>query len=797
MKKSMHIIINLLVVILATQVVSGCGGAEQRKAKYLAKGKAFIEEQNYEKAKVELKNVLQIDPKQAEAYYLVGYIEEKKQNWPQAFGNYSKAVELNPEYIDARAKLGRLYLLSGNLDKAVEMTEYILTKQPNHIVGKTLKVAIMAKKGDVKAAMQKAEELVAENPSSADAIDLLAFLYLKQENRAKAAEILEKGIIANPKNISFHATLAQLYVEKNEPEKAAKLMQDIIRLEPKVLQHRVALAAFYARLNQVDKAEKTLRDAILEDPKDGDRYLLLADLLASRKGRSEAESELLTAIKNNPKIYKIRFGLAKLYEQAGELEKAATMFRDVIEADGKSPDGLRARDSLALLLLKQGRMDEPEKLIDEVLKENPQDNDALVMQGKLALIKGKPVDAIASFRSALRDQPSSIEILSLLADAHMANKAPELAKENLFKIVELNPGNAKGRIPLAQFYAKTGDYGSALKKIDEALKLSPNDLDALQVKTEILAAKRDMKGVYTVLTKIKETYPDKSIGYYQMGQYYAALKKYDEALREFDEALKRSADNLQALSSIISVYSAQGKPALAVERLKGILKDKPNHPFAHEILAEIFISQKQFSDAEKELQESIKVNPKWNVPYQNLAGLYLMQNQVQAAEESYRQGLSAIPEDPQLLLQQASFYEKTRNFAKAISSYERILQKNPSFDVAANNLASLLTDWKGDTESLKQAKTLAIRFESSSQPAFRDTLGWVYYKSGETEKAFSLFQDVVKQAPTIAVFRYHLGMAYYKKGDNASAKTELSKALEAKNDFPGIEEAKTTLKKIQ
>jgi len=36
---------------------------EQRKAKYLAKGKEYLEQQNYDKAAVELKNVLQIDPK--------------------------------------------------------------------------------------------------------------------------------------------------------------------------------------------------------------------------------------------------------------------------------------------------------------------------------------------------------------------------------------------------------------------------------------------------------------------------------------------------------------------------------------------------------------------------------------------------------------------------------------------------------------------------------------------------------------------------------------------------------------
>jgi cytochrome c-type biogenesis protein CcmH/NrfG len=37
------------------------------------------------KARVELRNVLQIEPKNADAYYLLGLIEDEQQNWQSAF----------------------------------------------------------------------------------------------------------------------------------------------------------------------------------------------------------------------------------------------------------------------------------------------------------------------------------------------------------------------------------------------------------------------------------------------------------------------------------------------------------------------------------------------------------------------------------------------------------------------------------------------------------------------------------------------------------------------------------------
>src|SRR4030067_228548 len=96
--KQKSFIVKTITLLLAALLISGCGGAESRKAKYLEKGKAYIEEKNFDKAKIEIRNALQIDPKFAEGYYLMGVVEEERQNWQQSLGSYSKAVELNPDH---------------------------------------------------------------------------------------------------------------------------------------------------------------------------------------------------------------------------------------------------------------------------------------------------------------------------------------------------------------------------------------------------------------------------------------------------------------------------------------------------------------------------------------------------------------------------------------------------------------------------------------------------------------------------------------------------------------------------
>ena len=88
----------------------GCGGPEERKAEYLARAQDYIHDGNFPKARVALRNVLKIDPKDPEAYFFFAEVEEKEQNWRNAFANYQRTVELRPDHERALIKLAKFFL---------------------------------------------------------------------------------------------------------------------------------------------------------------------------------------------------------------------------------------------------------------------------------------------------------------------------------------------------------------------------------------------------------------------------------------------------------------------------------------------------------------------------------------------------------------------------------------------------------------------------------------------------------------------------------------------------------------
>ncbi|MCP9448077.1 MAG: tetratricopeptide repeat protein, partial [Nitrospira sp.] len=202
--------------------------------------------------------------------------------------------------------------------------------------------------------------------------------------------------------------------------------------------------------------------------------------------------------------------------------------------------------------------------------------------------------------------------------------------------------------------------------------------------------------------------------------------------------------------------------------------------------------------AERRFVEATKQKPQWVQPWLHLANLKLAQKKRDEAWELLEQGLAANPRSEDLRMVLASSLMEAGHIDRAIAEYETVLQYNPRSLLAANNLASLLVDHKGDEKSLKRALELSQDFETlAPNPFFLDTLGWVHLKMGNSGQALHFIQQAAAKAPDHPVVNYHLGMAYYKTGKMAEAKTHLQKAVASPTPFPGLDEAKSVLAQLQ
>src|SRR5579884_858115 len=69
--------IRLLAMLAGVLVLGGCGNSHSRFQSHMERGKQYLAAGNFDKAGIEFRNALQIEPHSGEAFYFNGKVEER------------------------------------------------------------------------------------------------------------------------------------------------------------------------------------------------------------------------------------------------------------------------------------------------------------------------------------------------------------------------------------------------------------------------------------------------------------------------------------------------------------------------------------------------------------------------------------------------------------------------------------------------------------------------------------------------------------------------------------------------
>jgi len=786
----------LLLSVALLSALAGCGGADARKARHLEKGHAFLAANNFDKARVEFRNALQIAPNDSEARYENGVVDEKLGNPREAAQFYQGAIDVNADNVPARVALGRLYLFGGAPERALETIKPAFAKHPDDPGLLTVRAAAKTQLKDPDAALADAERAVQLAPTNEDAVAVLAGIYKSRNDTEKARILLESAVKQIPNSTELRLVLAQLYAGMGQEPKVEALLIDLVRLNPKDKAHRLRLAQFYARLNHPDEAERVLREGIKALPDDRALKGSLIEFLATRRSREAAAKELDLMIASNPKDYDLRLAQAQFYEQGKDYSRAEGTYLEIIRAAGLDSAGINARDRLAALKIQNGDVPAAEKLLAEVLAKSPRDNDALILRGNLSLTQKDPKSAIADLRSVLRDQPNAVGVMRTLARAHLANGEPALAEETMRRALEANPKDAGARLDLAQLLADLGKPEQAKPVIDDLVKQQPDNMTALETQFKIAAATGDKSEAQAAADAMVATHPKLALGYLDQGAVAEAEQRLDAALRLYSDALELSPEATEPLEAQARVLVKMKRTPEALKRLDAVAAQFPKVPVALNLKGEILLSGQQTADAEIAFKAAIERQPRWWVPYRGLAVAQAVSKDTEGAIATLRGAIAAVQQPQPLQTELAGLFERLGKPQDAMQIYEEELRKDPQADIAANNLAMLLINHMKDPQSLDRAKALSARFASSTNAAFLDTYGWVLYKRGESAAAVVALQTAVSKTPDSPISLYHLGMAQASAGQDVAARDSLMRSLKSGKTFSGMDEAKATLDRL-
>ncbi len=804
-------------VLASVLVLSGCGGGEDRQAEYLERAQTFFDAENIEKATIEVKNVLQINPKNADARYLLGLIAEADKDYRVAFGNFNATLEENPNHIKALAKVASYYQMSNDLKNAEEKIALLLAADPGNADALSLKAGIQYKKAhairgenedyvndaDYIAFIEQATELAQQSrtvdPGNVRAVGILTAIY-SEDNPDMALSIIGDGIANQSENESLKMLKIRLLTSQDKREEVVAMYKQLMVEYPDNLLYPFQLVNYYLKDDRMEEsqrqalAEATLNDLIKLKPEDETVKLWLVEFKFRNRTAEEGRLLLESFVKAHPESFTFTDRLAGIYIQGKEIDKAERLYTQMIDLDPTGSVAIEARTRLMRIALSNQRREDAEKILAEIFDLEPENAEALKARARLNISDNKLEAAIPDLRVVLKNDPESIAALAMLGGIHEKNNSPDLALDSYQRLLSLKPGNLTALLGASRVLLAKNQAEEAQPLLEAAIKVNASHVEAVRLLTDIYSREQRWDDALSVVSKLTENDKTMAMGYYLQGRIYLRKQDFKEAV----VVLKKSHDleprGVETLSALVSAYLALEQANKAMDYVLAHVKKYPEQVHARELLARLYMQSRDLKLAATTLRGIVNDHPQRNSAYQLLTKVYIAQSKVDEIEGLYLSGLEQAPDNTALRLMLAEYYQAKGKNQLAVNEYESILKIIPDSLVIKNNLASLLLDYFNTPENLLRVTALAEELGATEAPAFLDTAGWVQYQLGNYAQAVSLLAAAEANGGKGAVYHYHLGMAYYKSDMKAQAKEQLELALaDEKAKFAGRDEAKSTL----
>jgi Tfp pilus assembly protein PilF len=271
-----------------------------------------------------------------------------------------------------------------------------------------------------------------------------------------------------------------------------------------------------------------------------------------------------------------------------------------------------------------------------------------------------------------------------------------------------------------------------------------------------------------------------ALRHYIMGTLYDDLGDIDAAVREYRKALKTDKHAALIRLNLAAALIKKDDLPEAIKELKKAIELDPGAVEPHAILALIYTSQSKADLAAREYEQALlkaaRQNPENADIQRNLGMLYFQQKRYEEAQQEYRLIIAASPADAEAHFVLATILYQIKKAESAEAELRKVLELNPDSHQALNFLAYMYAEGGRNLDEAQTLVSKALALDPRNG-AYLDSLGWVYFKRGEFDKALEKLGEAASLIDDPVVFD-HLGDAYLKLNDSVAAKVNWKKSLE-------------------
>ena len=315
------------------------------------------------------------------------------------------------------------------------------------------------------------------------------------------------------------------------------------------------------------------------------------------------------------------------------------------------------------------------------------------------------------------------------------------------------------RLSAVQKTMQAGDFESALTIVDDVLKNEPNNIEALYMAAVCHRYTKKYQLAQETLNTLKSVSPEFGRAYQEQGYLYRALGQTEHSLEAFMQACRMNSALSASWKAQVQILLEQGKAQAAnsakaqADRLEKLPREL--------VAVTSFIHEGKLLKAENLCRHFLQKNPHHIEAMRLLADVGSRLGILEDADFLLESALEFDPENIQLRL-----------------DYTQLLRKRQKF-----------------TQALAQAKALYDIDKNS--PVFQSHYAIECMQTGDFDKAFELFESVLKKLPNDTATLTSRGHALKTYGRQDDAIASYRAAIASKPDHGDAYYSLSNLKTYQ
>ena len=563
---------------------------------------------------------------------------------------------------------------------------------------------------------------------------------------SEAIAEFEKAISFDSQSARLRVEFARALLRTGDVNRAVQQCQTATELDPADSAPRFLLGQIYSNLS--DEAEENVEKAISEfertielDPEHFEALYYLGDLQLERKNYQAAVTSLSQFLQLRPWVVRAYLLKSRAHRGLSDLEAAIETLERSREYDEASLEVVR---ELGQLYENAKEYEKANALYGEFLAV-AEDSEIEFRQALVLSQQERLVEAVSVLRRLSDNAPDNLRLKVFLGEVLKRRKSYAEAAEIFRDVLKVEPNNFTANFRLGESLAQMGERQQAIERFLRLLEINGSDQDRILIQTSLAFVYQDAREFdksaelfQTIirenpeddLTRLRLTYVFK-----ESGQLEKALALSEELLSKcWDSSYEENSHKKHYLIARAQVLSAADQ----LEKASELLKDQRSH----------------YPDPEE---------------------LYLVGSQLHLEHKSYRRAqqmietaISQYPDSEKLRFQLAAIHERQDEFEQAEILFRKMLEKNPEHAGVLNYLGYMLAD-----RGVQLAEALgyierALEIDPHNG-AYLDSLGWVYFRLNELEKAELNLTQAARSNDADPTILDHLGDLYSRLGQYREA----------------------------